>query len=289
MQPDNLPTRQPVNFISILGCGWLGLPLGKALADKGFEVKGSTTSPPKQEQLANNGIRPFLISFQPTPHAEGRPDDSLADFLTADLLIINIPPKVEAQGKDFHVQQIRHLCSLLPASTVRHIIYISSTSVYPDLNREVDELEVLPQEGSNLTLLRAENQLQSLEPAIGVTILRCGGLMGYDRMPGKYVAGKKGLTTGEVPVNFVHRDDVIAILLEIIRQQHWGPLFNVVAPFHPTRREVYLKNTAEFGLLPPEFSETTGQPFKIVNGEKLRQFLHYDFIYPDPRYFRYSH
>jgi UDP-N-acetyl-D-mannosaminuronate dehydrogenase len=29
--------------ISILGCGWLGLPLAKALLQKGFSVHGSKT------------------------------------------------------------------------------------------------------------------------------------------------------------------------------------------------------------------------------------------------------
>jgi 3-hydroxyisobutyrate dehydrogenase-like beta-hydroxyacid dehydrogenase len=29
--------------ISILGCGWLGFPLAKALLKDGFTVKGSTT------------------------------------------------------------------------------------------------------------------------------------------------------------------------------------------------------------------------------------------------------
>jgi 3-hydroxyisobutyrate dehydrogenase-like beta-hydroxyacid dehydrogenase len=30
--------------ISILGCGWLGVPLAKHLIQKGFSVKGSVTS-----------------------------------------------------------------------------------------------------------------------------------------------------------------------------------------------------------------------------------------------------
>lgn len=284
----NHTTVYPIRLVSILGCGWLGLPLGKALADKGYGVKGSTTSPTKLALLAKDGIRPFLIDFRPTPSPDDYPGNDLEDFLTADLLVINLPPKVEARGEDFHVRQIQHLCRLLPTTPVRHLLYVSSTSVYPDLNREVDESEVLPREGSNLTLLRAENLLRSLEPAMGVTILRCGGLMGYDRMPGKYVAGRKGLTTGEVPVNYVHRDDVIAIILETIRQPDGGRLFNVVAPLHPTRREVYLQNTAQFGLLPPEFSDTPGQPFKLVSSEKLRQTLPYEFLYPDPLHFYYS-
>ena len=49
--------------ISILGCGWLGLPLAKALLEKGFSVNGSTTSTEKLSILENAGISPFLISL----------------------------------------------------------------------------------------------------------------------------------------------------------------------------------------------------------------------------------
>ena len=49
--------------ISILGCGWLGLPLAKALIGNGFSVNGSTTSIDKIGLLENAGITPFLIEI----------------------------------------------------------------------------------------------------------------------------------------------------------------------------------------------------------------------------------
>jgi len=47
--------------ISILGYGWLGLPLAKVLLENGFSVKGSTTSVEKISVLENSGIQPYLI------------------------------------------------------------------------------------------------------------------------------------------------------------------------------------------------------------------------------------
>ena len=44
--------------ISILGCGWLGFPLAKALLSKGLSVKGSTTSSEKLATLEKAGITP---------------------------------------------------------------------------------------------------------------------------------------------------------------------------------------------------------------------------------------
>ena len=39
--------------ITILGCGWLGLPLAKALVKAGYQVKGSTTREENLETLRN--------------------------------------------------------------------------------------------------------------------------------------------------------------------------------------------------------------------------------------------
>ena len=50
--------------ISILGCGWLGLPLAKSLLSKSYEVKGSTTSESKIDLLKNAGISPFQIQLE---------------------------------------------------------------------------------------------------------------------------------------------------------------------------------------------------------------------------------
>ncbi len=50
--------------ISILGCGWLGVPLAESLIKKGFSIKGSTTSEEKIEILTKKGIEAFLISIR---------------------------------------------------------------------------------------------------------------------------------------------------------------------------------------------------------------------------------
>jgi UDP-glucose 6-dehydrogenase len=44
--------------ISIVGCGWLGLPLGEKLAKSGHQVFGSTTSVEKIATIFNE-VRPY--------------------------------------------------------------------------------------------------------------------------------------------------------------------------------------------------------------------------------------
>jgi 3-hydroxyisobutyrate dehydrogenase-like beta-hydroxyacid dehydrogenase len=53
-----------MTHISILGCGWLGLPLAKALLENGISINGSTTSIEKLSVLENSGIQPHLIALE---------------------------------------------------------------------------------------------------------------------------------------------------------------------------------------------------------------------------------
>jgi nucleoside-diphosphate-sugar epimerase len=263
--------------ISILGCGWLGLPLGKYLAENGHSVKGSTTSESKTTMLSAVGIEPFLLKF--SPQIDG---NNINNFLNSEVLIICIPPRAGKYGADFHVQQIESLLEYLPASTIKSIIYTSSTSVYPDLNREVTEEDEIIE---NHALIKVENLLKNLSQ--NVTILRCGGLMGGERIPAKYFAGKT-INTGKIPVNYVHQEDVIQIITMILEQGFWNETFNVVSPIHPIRKEIYLKNCEELGFQKPIFEESLEEiQFKIISPQKLIQRTGYKFIYDNPLNFKY--
>ena len=47
-----------INKIGILGCGWFGFALAKALLAKDYLVKGTTTSEDKLATLKKAGIEP---------------------------------------------------------------------------------------------------------------------------------------------------------------------------------------------------------------------------------------
>ena len=47
--------------IAILGCGWLGLPLGKYLVEQGYRVAGSTTRAEKLSTIQAMGMEAFQI------------------------------------------------------------------------------------------------------------------------------------------------------------------------------------------------------------------------------------
>ncbi len=265
--------------VSVMGCGWLGLPLAEFLLSRDFLVKGSTTSVEKLNLLAEKGIQPYLLQL--SPQIPDQQQTELRDFLDTDILIINIPPRTHLQGAGFHVSQVSQIMSMLYAARTK-VIYVSSTSVYPDENQTATEDSAVIADNA---MVQAEKTVsaQSQKP----TLLRCGGLMGYGRIPGKYVAGKT-INTGNIPVNFVHLDDVVQIIYEIIRQEKWGEIYNVVAPQHPIRKEVYAQNVKELGFEPPIYDDSQTPAYKIIDGSKLVRELHYSFLHPDPVHFPYS-
>jgi nucleoside-diphosphate-sugar epimerase len=286
---ENIMAKIEKKRVSILGCGWLGLPLAQRLrqAHTTFEIKGSTTSALKMGLLADAGITPYQFALSPDFTCGSA---EIKSFLDTDVLIISVPPKMAKNGQDFHVQQIEALVRELAHAQVREIIYISSTSVYPEPNGIVIEQDVIvPAQSAAPAMVKAENLLLELRPEKTVCILRLGGLLGYNRIPGKYVRGMKDMTTGTIPVNYIHRDDAVGVITRILDDTLLNETFNVVAPLHPTRREVYQTCCDQFGWEPPTFLEQENKPdFKIISADKLTGVYDYPFQYPDPIAFYYE-
>ncbi|MEX0928730.1 MAG: SDR family oxidoreductase [Balneolales bacterium] len=258
---------------SILGCGWLGFPLAERLVQEGWMVQGSTTTKDKAALLETAGITPFLISL--TPELSG---DDIRDFLRSEVLIINIPPGRRKENvREFHVAQIRNLIAHIERSPVQFVVYVSSTSVYPDTDGVVVEEDAgHPKRPSGRALLEVE-QLLMTHAHFESTVLRFGGLYGPGRPLGRFLAGKKNLDNGEARVNLIHQEDCINIILEIISQNIRGEIFNACADQHPRRREMYPAAAARLGLQPPHFTEDGGKAGKTVNSDKLKDKLGYRF------------
>ncbi len=264
--------------ISILGCGWLGLPLAQALAGEGFMVRGSTTREERLEVLRDAGIEPFLIRLD--PEASG---DDITDFLQSDILIIDFPPERRDDIVEYHIAQFSSLIDALGQSTVRSVLLVSSTSVYPSCGREViEEDSAEPESPSGQALLLAEEMLMS-ETGFQTTVVRFGGLLGDDRTPASYIDKLKEISAPDQPMNLIHRDDCVRIIMKIIRLGQWGEVFNACAPVHPTREDYYRKAATAAGVpMPPLAKSDTPSPYKIVNSNKLTNALQYVFLHPDP-------
>jgi nucleoside-diphosphate-sugar epimerase len=266
--------------ISILGIGWLGFPLAKKLIEKGYNVKGSTTSVNKLDLLQANDIQPFQIEL-----SEKEIKGNIEAFLNdSEFLIIDIPPKLRSNPTDNFVEKIKFLTSYIENSTVKNVLFVSSTSVYADVFpiAEIDENSIPnPDSESGKQLLQTEEFLLSNEN-FQTIILRFGGLIGEDRHPIKFLAGKTNVENPDAPVNLIQQEDCIAIIIEMLNQvQHDGvainSIFNVVAPQHPTRKDYYTKKALELNLPLPTFAKNSESKGKIISSEKLENTLRYSF------------
>ena len=268
--------------ISILGCGWLGLPLAKSLLSKGYKVKGSTTSESKLELLKNAGISPFQIQLE-----ENQIIGNIEDFLKeTDVLVIDIPPGLRRETSTSNemtfVNKVKMLIPFIEKSGAQKVIFVSSTSVYGDsfpIVEITEETQPNPDTESGKQLVIAETLLQS-NAHFKTTVIRFGGLLGDDRHPVKFLAGRANVENPDAPVNMIQREDCIGIIEKILKQvQHdnWGETFNAVAPHHPTRKDYYHKKAENLNLPLPTFAENSESKGKIISSEKVETILSYSF------------
>lgn len=266
--------------ISILGCGWLGLPLAEQLRDDGHQIKGSTTNPNKLQLLKGKAIEPFLIELSPTVKC-----DACDDFWEADVLVLNIPPGRGLNNiEEYHTKQIQSVIDNIADSPIKFVVFISSTSVYPPqagIVSEEDTVKENTSRPSGKALLKVERLLQK-QNGFKTTIIRFGGLYGHDRHPVKYMAGRKELDNGNAPVNLIHQEDCIKIIQKVIDDHVTGEIFNGVSDGHPPKKMYYPAVAKALDLDPPTFKEDHNKDYKVVSNQKLKMMLNYKFKHPNP-------
>ncbi len=261
--------------VSILGCGWLGVPLAQHLLTKGFSVKGSVTSPDKFELMRSIGISPYLLILNEDDIQINDPE-----FFNCDVLIISIPPRRVSDIERIFPAQIGQLIPWIQNAGIQKIIFISSTSVYPENIAVACEKEIaIPDKESGKALVLAENVLLK-QPAFKTTVLRFGGLIGADRNPARFLR-KTVQPLPNTPVNLIHQDDCIGIIEALIDQELWGETLNACCPEHPLKKDFY-GMAARVSGLPEPLVTNQSEHSKIVDSGKLISLLNYRFIYPSP-------
>lgn len=263
--------------ISVLGCGWLGLPLARRLVRLGFSVKGSTTTKDKIALIKESQITPFHI--EAAPRLSGNNIDS---FFQSRILILNIPFRRTLKDPGYYKQQIDSVITHVEASPVEFVIFAGSTSIYPaSIRSAVEDVEVTPDNPRAKILMCIERALCA-NKNFQTTVLRFSGLYGGQRRVGRLLAGRKDLADGDSPVNLIHLDDCVEIITQIISKNIRNEIINVTSDGHPTRKEIYTKAAYHYGLKPPQFTDQPATRFKIVSNVKLKDKLKYTFYHPDP-------
>lgn len=247
--------------ISILGCGWLGLPLAIDLNQKGNIVKASNRSATKFDQLKKEAISTYLIDIT-------KEKNDYSEFLDSEILIVPIPSK-DLEGFKSLIEQIEQ-------SNIQKVIFVSSTSVYSNSNSVVTEDH--PTNDSALSLIEG---LFRSNRNFKTTIIRFAGLIGYDRKPSLFFPEGRVIDQPEGFVNMIHRDDCIQIIEQVIEKDIWDETLNACADSHPSRRAYYTKEILKEGRSSPIFNEDSQNEYKIISNQKLKQVLSFEFKHPD--------
>ncbi|QED38704.1 SDR family NAD(P)-dependent oxidoreductase [Antarcticibacterium arcticum] len=260
--------------ISVLGCGWLGLPLAKRLLEEGHTVKGSTTSMDKMSRLTAEGVIPYKIKV----YEEGVQGDLTSFLSDAEILIIDIPPGTRKDPEANFAGKTGRITEYLDRSSVKQVIFISSTSVYED---GVDIPEYNEEDAPNATAanslqLRGAETLLKKSGINVLSIIRFGGLFGPGRHPVKYLSGRKDISNPEAPVNLIHLEDCIGIIMAVISSGSQG-VFLGVHPDHPSKKEYYTAVARAKNLPVPEFDHSTPSKGKLIKALRLEEELGYVF------------
>jgi len=260
------------NRIGIAGMGWLGLPLAQRLHFNGFSIKGSVSQMEKATTLRANGFDTYTLLA-----TENGLQGNVHAFLeNLDTLIVMIPPGLRQNSGGDYVLKMTHLIQAMEEASVKQCIFVSSTSVYGDEQGRVTEADLPhPETEAGRQLLQVEQLF--FHSNFKCSIVRFGGLIGGSRQPVRFLAGRSELSGGHAPVNLIHREDCIGLLLQIIKNQQFGHIFNAVFPYHPTKQEYYRKKAEELGLESPSYRDDEEENYKEVHSINVPSLLQYEY------------
>lgn len=254
------------------------MPLAKSLIAAGHTVLGTTTSSENLPAMKAAGVQAHLLRLGTDFSASA---EALLHHLlrAADVLVLNVPPRAAAAGA--YPTLLRPVHRAVAATGIGHVLFVSSTSVYPNESRFMRETDALSTRDAASDVLRAEGHFVPRYGQWKSTVVRLGGLIGPDRAPGRFLAGRRDLPQGNAPVNLVHLTDVVGVLSSIIEHGAWGHTFNVCADQHPLRRDFYPAAAQYLKLESPTFKDETDMSGKTIDSSLVRSILPYQFQHDD--------
>jgi len=253
-----------MKIFSILGAGWLGLELAHTLKDH-YAIKLAARNEEAQHMYNDLGFESYVLTENMY--------DNLDALLACEYLFINYPP---SKFNDyFHF--IKRLSQHPAFSTIEKIFFVSSTSIYPKAPGVYDENSEISS-SSNPLYYEAEKSLHGKAHVI----LRSAGLMGAGRIAGKYYSNKS-VTDGKSRVNHVHRMDVIRAIIFAMDHSLEG-IFNLCAPLHPTKEELFVYQCQQCQLILPLFIESVESKQRIIDSSKLEG-LGFEYLRKNPMEF----
>ena len=276
--------------VLIVGCGYVGFPLGVELHRRGHQVFGLRRSAAAAE-LERAGITPLRADITQPASLEKLPRDF--DW------VVNCSASGGGGADDYrkvYLEGSRHLHAWLADSPVKKFVYTSSTSVYAQNDGSVvtEHSAAEPDAPTAKILVETEKFLLAAAakhfPAV---ILRVAGIYGPARGHAfkQFLRGAARLDgDGARCLNMIHRDDVIGAIIAALENGQPGEIYNAADNEPVSQRDFYAWLAAALHQpLPPSVAgdanaaRKRGVTNKRVSNAKLRGELNYEFHFPDFR------
>jgi nucleoside-diphosphate-sugar epimerase len=277
--------------VLIVGCGYVGLPLGIELVRQGHAVSGLRRSVAAETELRRVGIQPL--------HADITRSETLAALPRDFDWVVNCTASGGGDAENYrqiYLEGNRNLLAWLAASPPKKFVYTSSTSVYAqnDGSLVTESSPAEPEAATAKILVETENLLLTeARKNFPALILRIAGIYGPARGHAfkQYLRGEARIEgEGARWLNMIHRDDVIGTIIAALERGTPGEIYNAVDNEPVSQLHFFEWLAAELQKpLPPRVTADTevwrkrGVTNKRISNAKLLEKLQYQFKFPDFR------
>jgi nucleoside-diphosphate-sugar epimerase len=275
--------------VLILGCGYVGVPLGGELVKQGHEVFGVRRSAVNDAELQSAGINPLAADIT-------KPED-LAGLPGPFDWVVNTVSSTKGGVEEYrqvYLEGARNLIDWLAAVPPKKFVYTSSTSVYGQTDGSPVKETSLTEPAAETGKILVETEKAIMGAVTGrkipAVILRVAGIYGPDRghLFLQYLKNEARIAgKGERIVNMIHRDDLVGVIVTALKSGRPGEIYNAVddepvAQIHFFRwlSETLGKWMPPFATEEENVNRKRGLTNKKVSNRRLKMELGCPFKYP---------
>ncbi len=271
--------------IFCFGLGFTGNEIAKYFLLNKWSVSGTARNPIRDRE---KNIK--LVKYDPINGYV----DLAGELEEAHTVIISIPPNDQGDVVLNH----NHKDIINARSSIKRIIYLSSTSVYGDADGKTvyEDSKINPQSIMASNRSKAEEQWTEfcIKYSIPLDILRLSGIYGKGRNQIRYLlngSARRIIKEGQL-FNRIHVEDIAKIVYQLTKISHGSEIFNISDDL-PSPSNTVIEYASELlKIKPPEpilFKNLElndkGRVFylnnRIVSNAKIKKILNYNFEYPN--------
>ncbi|HEY3932361.1 MAG TPA: SDR family oxidoreductase [Verrucomicrobiae bacterium] len=277
--------------VLIVGCGYVGMPLGAELVRLGHEVFGLRRNMSAESELKAVGIQPIFADVTKPEELKKLP----CEF---DWIVNCVAAGGDAENyREIYFDGTKNLIEWLAPNPPKKFVYTSSTSVYAqnDGSQVKESSPTEPISETSKILVETEKVLleafqQKKFPAV---ILRVAGIYGPDRghLFKQFLKNEARIEDdGSRSLNMIHRDDLVGCIIAALKSGRAGEIYNAVDDEPVSQKNFFEWLGGTLGKYPPPSAlenslenRKRGVTNKRVSNRRLKMELGCRFKYPNFR------